>query len=61
MSKDWQTWTALAIVVVTAVLYVRRLVRRKKSKGSSGGGACESDCGCDKQKPPTQSKSSDDE
>jgi hypothetical protein len=43
MSNDWQTWTALGIVVITAVLYIRHLLRRK----SKGGGSCDSDCNCD--------------
>jgi len=49
MSSDWQTWGALAVVAITAVLYVRRLMGKRKKKG--GGGACGGDCGCDEKKP----------
>ena len=49
MNNDWQTWTALGVVALTAVLYVRYLMRRKKNRGS--GGSCDSDCGCDEKKP----------
>jgi hypothetical protein len=48
MSNDWQTWTALGVVAVTAVLYVRYVLRRNKRSGS---GACASDCACDKKEP----------
>lgn len=47
MSDDWQTWTALAIVVLTAILYTRRILKRKKSASSGG---CASDCSCEKPK-----------
>ena len=46
MTNDWQTWTALGVVAITAVFYVRYLVRRKSKRGS--GGSCDSDCGCEK-------------
>ncbi len=40
--NDWQTWAALAVVIVTlAILLWRNLCPAKE-------GACDEDCGCDK-------------
>ncbi len=48
MNSDWQTWAALAVVAITAVLYVRRVLGKRKKRS---GGSCGGDCGCDKNKP----------
>jgi hypothetical protein len=39
MSADWQTWAALAIVVVTAAILAYRVLLKRKT-------GCGSDCGC---------------
>jgi len=44
MSGDWQTWTALGIVALTAVLFVVRAVRRRRA--SKSGCPSAADCGC---------------
>ena len=41
MTDDWQSWAAFAVVVATAVLYLRYVMRRKKNSG------CDGDCSCD--------------
>jgi len=51
MSSDWQTWAAAAVVVVTAVLYVRRLLGKRMQAGG-----CSSDCSCEQNE---KSKSGD--
>jgi hypothetical protein len=33
MNGDWQTWAAAGVVVVTAMVFARRLWRRKKKHG----------------------------
>ncbi|GAA5477177.1 FeoB-associated Cys-rich membrane protein [Haloferula helveola] len=38
--EDWQTWAAGAIVGLTLVLFVRRMVAGKKT-------GCGGDCSCD--------------
>lgn len=43
--NDWQTWAALAAVVL-ALLFLAAKVRRKPGKG------CGHDCGCGKKKEP---------
>lgn len=42
--NDWQTWTALAVVAVTAGVFAVRALRKKKP-GCGGG------CGCAGTKP----------
>ena len=39
MARDWQTWTALIVVGVTAALMIYRGLIRKKA-------GCEAGCGC---------------
>lgn len=39
--NDWQSWTALTVVAITALLFVRRALKRRRSGGGCGGG-----CGC---------------
>jgi hypothetical protein len=39
MNADWQTWTALAIVATTAIVFIAKLLRR--SKRGCGGGCCD--------------------
>lgn len=41
MNIDWQSWTSLIIVAVTAAIFAVRLVRRKKA-GCAGGCDCHS-------------------
>ncbi len=43
---DWQTPAALAVVVLTALAFLVRALRRRKRKRMSGGGAC---TGCGSQ------------
>ena len=43
---DWQTWAALAAVVLAVLFLVARTKRKKKS--------CGSDCGCGKSGPVAQ-------
>ncbi len=38
--NDWQSWAALAVVVVTMGIFLARSLRRKKP------GSCGSGCGC---------------
>ena len=44
--NDWQTWTALGIVALTAGVFVWRALVKKKKPGCGGG------CGCAAPKPP---------
>jgi hypothetical protein len=44
MSGDWQTWAALGVVVITAVLFVVRAIRKRRKAAS--GCASAGDCGC---------------
>ena len=39
---DWQTLTAVGIVIITLVIFLVRLARPKKKSG------CSKDCGCGK-------------
>lgn len=41
---DWQTYTAIGIVVLTLTIFLVRLARPKKR------GGCGHDCGCGKDK-----------
>lgn len=43
---DWQTYTAVGIVVITLVIFLVRLARPKKKSG------CGHNCGCDKPNKP---------
>jgi hypothetical protein len=36
--NDWQTWTALAVVICTATIMLWRILRKRKQLG------CDSDC-----------------
>lgn len=45
MQVDWQTLTAVVIVLITLAIFASRLVRRGKKPGCGG------DCGCGKQPP----------
>jgi len=40
MNSDWQSWAALGVVVITAVVFSLRM---RKAKGKAG---CGSGCGC---------------
>ena len=40
MPHDWQSWAALAVVVVTAAIMAYRAFARKKA-------GCDAGCGCD--------------
>ena len=33
MSTDWQTWAAAGVVIVTALVFVNRAVKKKKHGG----------------------------
>jgi hypothetical protein len=39
MNNDWQTWTALGVVIITAALFAARAMRKKKGGCSSCGSA----------------------
>jgi hypothetical protein len=41
---DWQTYTAIGIVVLTLTIFLVRLAKPKKR------GGCRHDCGCGKDK-----------
>ena len=43
---DWQTYTAVGIVIITLVIFLVRLARPKKKSG------CGHNCGCDKPNKP---------
>jgi len=47
MNLDWQSLTALALVLLTAALLLRRMLRPKR--GGCGGG-----CGCHAPRQPKQ-------
>jgi hypothetical protein len=59
--QAWQTAAALAIVLVTAAVFIARIAGRRKSK--KGGGGCGGGCGCPVQperktfKPPGSGRS----
>jgi hypothetical protein len=38
MNGDWQTWSAAGVVIMTAIVFVIRAMKRKKR--SSGCGTC---------------------
>lgn len=38
--NDWQSWAALGVVAITAVIFLFRATSRKKQ------GGCEGSCGC---------------
>ncbi|NOX98807.1 MAG: FeoB-associated Cys-rich membrane protein [Verrucomicrobia bacterium] len=42
MSSDWQSWITLGIIILTATIFIRKAIikRRKKDAG------CGHDCGC---------------
>ncbi len=42
--NDWQTWAAVAAVILAALFLVARVTRKKVGKPS-----CGHDCGCDKK------------
>ncbi len=42
--SDWQTWATLAVVAVTALMFLRNALRKKKA------GGCGSGCGCSASK-----------
>jgi len=44
MDIQWQTWAAVGIVVITAIIFVIRISKSKKT------GGCGHDCGCGKKK-----------
>jgi hypothetical protein len=33
MNADWQTWTAAGVVVVTAIIFLSRALKKKKHGG----------------------------
>jgi hypothetical protein len=41
--QDWQSWAALAVVILTALVFVAKRVTKKP-------GSCGHDCGCGKEK-----------
>jgi len=41
--NDWQTWTALGVVMLTAAAFAWRALRKKKKPGCGGG------CDCSRQ------------
>ncbi len=43
---DWQSYTAVGIVVITLAIFLVRLARPKKKSG------CGHNCGCDKPNKP---------
>lgn len=43
MSSNWQSWITLAIIALTAAIFVWRAIARSQKKG--GGSACGSNCG----------------
>ncbi|MBB5032237.1 FeoB-associated Cys-rich membrane protein [Prosthecobacter vanneervenii] len=42
MNQDWQSIAAIAVVLVTAVLFIARSAKRRKKPGCGGS------CGCGK-------------
>jgi len=44
MSAGWQTWAALGVVAITAVLFVVRAIRKRRKAASGCPSAA--DCGC---------------
>jgi hypothetical protein len=43
MNSEWQTWAALIVVAIAAVLLVRSALRKRKNPGCGGGCACPTD------------------
>lgn len=43
MNPDWQTWAALLVVAIAAVLLVRAGFRKRKNPGCGGECACPTD------------------
>ncbi len=40
MSENWQSIAAIAVIIITIVLFIVRAVKRRKKPGCGGG------CGC---------------
>jgi hypothetical protein len=43
MNPDWQSYMAITVVTLTAVIFLKRTLLKKKAKGAGG---CGSSCGC---------------
>lgn len=41
MNDDWQTWAALAVVLVTAIAFAVRAIRRRRRGAIGCGGGCD--------------------
>jgi hypothetical protein len=36
MNTDWQTWAAAGVVAITAIIFLSRALRKKKTGGGCG-------------------------
>lgn len=54
-TADWQTWAALAVVALTAIVFAIRIALRRGTTGDGDGG-CAAGCGCAATKPKVKAK-----